>query len=32
MTGSLPRGLDGGVAHISICRRNGKVLRIFHDK
>src|SRR3990167_5164027 len=29
VTGSLPRGLDGGVAHISICRRNGKVLRIF---
>ncbi|AXU19247.1 hypothetical protein C7W88_09715 [Novosphingobium sp. THN1] len=32
VTGSLPRGRDGGVAHISICRWNGKVLRIFHDK
>ncbi len=30
--GSLPAGMDGGVAEISICRRNGSVLQVHHEK
>ena len=30
--GSLPKGMDGGVAIAQISRKSGKVLRIIHSK
>lgn len=32
VTGSLPEGMDGGVAEVQISQKDGKVLKIIHGK
>jgi hypothetical protein len=32
VTGSLPKGLLGGVAEIRLCQRNGAVIHVVHGK
>ena len=32
ISGSLPKGYLGGVAHIAISKRNGQIVRLYHTK
>ncbi|WP_369795016.1 NTF2 fold immunity protein [Bacteroides sp. Ga6A2] len=32
MSGSLPKGYLGGVAYITISKRNGQIVKLYHEK
>jgi hypothetical protein len=32
ISGSLPKGYLGGVAHIAISKRNGQIVKLYHEK
>lgn len=32
VAGSLPKGMDGGVAYIEISKRDGRILEVTHGK